>query len=101
MTLDLIDFGNGQPSLSLLPAEALRTASDHCLGRRDATLLQYGADQGDVKVRESLARFLTRRYGTPVSVVQLMVSAGVSQALDLVCTRFTRPGDIIFVEEPT
>ena len=30
-----------------------------------------------------------------------MVSAGISQALDLVCTRFAKPGDTIFVEEPT
>ena len=30
-----------------------------------------------------------------------MVTAGASQALDLVCTRFTKPGDTIFVEEPT
>jgi len=98
---NLIDFGNGQPSLSLLPVVALRSAADHCLTRGDATLLQYGADQGDADFRESLARFLTRRYATPVDAAQLMVSAGVSQALDLVCTRFTRPGDTIFVEEPT
>ena len=98
---DLIDFGNGQPSLSLLPVAALRTAAEHCLSRGDATLLQYGTDQGDVGFRESLARFLTHRYATPVSAAHLMISAGVSQALDLVCTRFTRPGDTIFVEEPT
>jgi DNA-binding transcriptional MocR family regulator len=29
------------------------------------------------------------------------VTNGVSNALDLICTLFTRPGDIIFVEEPT
>ena len=98
---DLVDFGNGQPSLSLLPLDAIRTAADHCLSRGDAALLQYGTDQGDVGFRESLTRFLTQRYATPVSAAHLMVSAGVSQALDLVCTRFTRPGDTIFVEEPT
>ncbi|WP_411281182.1 PLP-dependent aminotransferase family protein [Gemmatimonas sp.] len=99
--LDVIDFGDGQPSLSLLPVDALRTAADHCLTRGDAALLQYGADQGDVGFRESLARFLTHRYATPVSAEHLMVSAGASQALDLVCTRFTQPGDTILVEEPT
>jgi len=98
---DLIDFGNGQPSLSLLPVDALRTAADDRLARRDATLLQYGSDQGDVSFRESLARFLSRRYASPVHASQLMVTCGASQALDLVCTRFTKPGDTIFVEEPT
>ncbi len=97
----MIDFGNGQPSLSLLPMQALRTAADHCLAQGNATLLQYGTNQGDAGFRESLAQFLSRRYATPVHARHLMVSASASQALDLVCTRFTRPGDTIFVEEPT
>ena len=97
----IIDFGNGQPSLSLLPLNALRVAADHCLRQGDASLLQYGADQGDETFRASLARFLSRRYAAPIDAEHLMASASASQALDLVCLRFTRPGDTIFVEEPT
>lgn len=100
-SIDIIDFGNGQPALSLLPVRELRTAADHALAQGDATLLQYGVDPGDDGVRDSLARFLTRRYGTPVTAGALMVSAGISQALDLLCTRFAQAGDTIFVEEPT
>ncbi|WP_171226682.1 PLP-dependent aminotransferase family protein [Gemmatimonas groenlandica] len=98
---DIIDFGKGQPSLSLLPLAAWRAATDHCLAQGDAGLLQYGADEGDAGFRESLAQFLSRRYAMPVTAAELVVSAGASQALDLVCTRFTRPGDTIFVEAPT
>ncbi len=98
---DVIDFGKGQPSLSLLPVAAWRTATDHCLAQGDAGLLQYGADEGDEGFRASLATFLSARYAMPVTPAELVVSAGASQALDLVCTRFTRPGDTIFVEEPT
>ena len=98
---DIIDIGKGQPSLSLLPLAAWRTATDHCLAQGDAELLQYGADEGNATFRNSLAQFLSRRYAMPVTAAELVVSAGVSQALDLVCTRFTRPGDTIFVEEPT
>lgn len=98
---DVIDFGKGQPSLSLLPLRAWRTAADHCLAQGDAGLLQYGADEGDVGFRGSLATFLSARYRIAVTPDELVVSAGASQALDLVCTRFTRPGDTIFVEEPT
>jgi DNA-binding transcriptional MocR family regulator len=98
---DIIDIGKGQPSLSLLPLAGWRTATDHCLAQGDAGLLQYGADEGNAAFRNSLAQFLSRRYAMPVTAAELVVSAGVSQALDLVCTRFTRPGDTIFVEEPT
>jgi DNA-binding transcriptional MocR family regulator len=97
----IIDFGNGQPALSLLPLRELSTAADHALAQADATLLQYGVDPGDEGFRASLAQFLTRRYATPVAASNLIVSAGISQALDLICTRFTKPGDTIFVEEPT
>ena len=75
-----IDFGNGQPSLSLLPLAALRVASEHAMRRADSASLQYGPDQGDPGFRESLAQFLTRRYATPVDARQLMVSASASQA---------------------
>lgn len=98
---EVIDFGNGQPSLSLLPIDALRIAADECLVHGNTALLQYGADQGDPGFRRSLAQFLTRRYDRAVEARHLMVSASASQALDLVCTRFTKPGDTIFVEEPT
>lgn len=99
----VIDFGNGQPSLSLLPLDELRIAADHCLSRGAPTLaqLQYGADQGDIEFRRVLAHFLSRRYAIAIDARELMVSASASQALDLVCARFTKPGDTIFVEEPT
>jgi len=98
---NIIDIGKGQPSLSLLPLAAWRTATDHCLAQGDAGLLQYGADEGNAGFRSSLAQFLSRRYAMPVTAAELVVSAGASQALDLVCTRFARRGDTIFVEEPT
>lgn len=99
--MDVIDFSIGQPSLSLLPVAALRTAADDFLAANDPSWLQYGADQGETAFREALAAFLSRRYGLPVGASQLMATTGNSQALDLLCTLFTKPGDTIFVEEPT
>jgi 2-aminoadipate transaminase len=98
---NLINFGKGQPSLSLLPLAAWRTATDHCLAQGDAELLQYGVDEGDEGFRHALAQFLSQRYAIPVTAAELVASAGASQALDLVCTRFACRGDTIFVEEPT
>ena len=53
---DLIDFGIGQPALSLLPVSALRTAAGHYLALGDANLLQYGKDQGDAAGSPESAR---------------------------------------------
>jgi DNA-binding transcriptional MocR family regulator len=37
----------------------------------------------------------------PVDPAQLLVTNGASQALDMICTLFSKAGDTIFVEEPT
>ncbi|MFQ5613926.1 MAG: PLP-dependent aminotransferase family protein [Anaerolineae bacterium] len=97
----MIDFGVGQPGLSLLPLAVMRQAAAHRLGQPDPTLLQYGAEQGDGRFRLALAEFLSEGYGIAVEAEQLLITNGVSQGLDWVCHRFTRPGDTIFVEEPT
>src|SRR5262245_7997558 len=97
----LIDLGIGQPSLSLLPVTALQEAAAHRLGRGDRHVLQYGAAQGDGYFRRTLARFLAQHHGVPTEMDQLLITSGASQALDLICTRLARPGDTIFVEEPT
>jgi DNA-binding transcriptional MocR family regulator len=98
---DFINFGIGQPSPDLLPLEIVREATAIRLGEGDASLLNYGYEQGDGYFRLELARFLQRSTHIPVTDDSLMVTAGASQALDLICTRFTKPGDIVFVEEPT
>lgn len=98
---DVIDFGIGQPGLSLLPLELVRQAAVECLHQPERAILQYGAEAGDGYFRLALAQFLNDAYGRPVQLEHLFITNGVSQALDLICTLFTKPGDVIFVEEPT
>ncbi|GIV67637.1 aminotransferase-like domain-containing protein [Caldilinea sp.] len=98
---DVIDFGLGHPGDELLPRAILQEAAALRLAQTDASLLQYGWEQGDGYFRHALANFLSSRYHVPVEMEHLFVSAGASQALDLICTLYTQPGDVIFVEEPT
>jgi 2-aminoadipate transaminase len=101
VSADLIDLAVGHPGPDLLPLELLRDAAARRLGQEDRSPLQYGYEQGDLRFRGELARFLTRHYGAEVSPGELFVSGGVSQALDLICSLFTRPGDLVLVEEPS
>lgn len=98
---DVIDLGIGHPAPDLLPLALMREAAALRLGQGDADLLQYGFEQGDGYFRRALADFLTAEYRQPVSADGLFVTAGTSQALDLICTLYTRPGDVVFVEEPS
>ncbi len=96
-----INFGVGQPSADLLPVDLIRTAADDYLRNALPVELNYGEKQGDPRFRETLASFLSKGYGETVTARSLFVTAGASQALDLVCSQFTKPNDTIFVEEPT
>lgn len=97
----IIDLGLGHPSPGLLPLERFRTAFLKASPDSNPELLQYGPDEGGASFRQTLAGWLTCQYGQRVQPESLFISCGISQALDLVCTIFTQPGDVVFVEEPT
>ena len=97
----VIDLGMGNPDFDLLPVEILQKSAQEYFAASDPQPLQYGNEAGDGYFRRSLAEFLSRRYAADVDPELLFVTAGASSALDLLCTLFTRPGDEIFVEEPT
>lgn len=96
-----INFGVGQPSADLLPVSLVREASERFFLAAVPIELNYGEVQGDARYREVLAEFLTRAYGQAVTPQSLFLTGGNSQALDYVCQRFARPGDTVFVEEPS
>ena len=98
---DVINFGVGQPNFDILPTELMHKAAEHRLSQRDPSYLNYGFEQGDGFLREALAHFLTPAYGFSVQASQLLLSAGATQAIDMICSNFTQPGNVVFVEEPT
>jgi DNA-binding transcriptional MocR family regulator len=98
---DVIDLGLGDPPLSLLPLDLIRESAQRQLSKDDRSFLQYGTEQGDGYFRLALANFLTKAYGFEIKPESLFVTNGISQALDLICTLFTKAGDTIFVEEPS
>jgi DNA-binding transcriptional MocR family regulator len=98
---DMIELGAGQPSPGLLPREFLQQAAKHRLAVSDVAYLAYGAEQGDDYFRSALASFLSKHYQMRIESESLFITAGASQGLDLICTLFSKPGDTIFVEEPS
>ena len=97
----MIDLSIGQPSPWLLPAVAMQKAAAHCAADPGCVLLAYGAEQGDGLFRTALSGFLEGIYGMPVNPAHLLVTNGASQAIDMICSLFSKAGDTIFVEEPT
>jgi 2-aminoadipate transaminase len=81
--------------------DLIRLAAEERLGQNDSKFLQYGAEHGDGNFRLSLAKFLSRAYVCPIEPDSLFITNGASMGLHFICSLFTQPGDIIFVEEPT
>lgn len=96
-----INFSVGQPSADLLPLGLLRGACESFFAGAVPLELNYGERQGDARFRAALATFLRAAGDSSASPEALMLTAGISQALDFACSRFTRPGDTVFVEEPS
>jgi DNA-binding transcriptional MocR family regulator len=101
MTPNVIDLGAGEPNPAMFPLDMLRHAAEVRLSQNDRSFLQYGTEQGDGYFRLALAKFLSAGYKLTLDPENLFVTAGVSSALDLLCTLFTQSGDTIFVEENT
>jgi 2-aminoadipate transaminase len=96
-----INFSVGQPSADLLPLALLGGAGERFFAGAQPLELNYGQRQGDARFRSALAAFLGASEGVAVDPDALMLTGGISQALDFVCGRFARPGDVVFVEEPS
>jgi 2-aminoadipate transaminase len=96
-----INFSVGQPSADLLPLSLLAGAGARFFADAEPLELNYGQRQGDARFRAALAAFLAGAAGVPVDPDSLMLTGGISQALDYVCGRFAKAGDVVFVEEPS
>jgi len=96
--------GSEQPGAGLLPENWLDhdmvAAAVRGVGRsRGSWLLKYGAVEGYLPLRETLAMRLAR-IGVEVPPDQIITTAGATEAIDLVARRFLAPGDTVLVEDP-
>jgi 2-aminoadipate transaminase len=95
------EFNFGQPDPDLLPLESMRRAPAAALDAFGPDLLAYGAPEGAWPLLAWIRNRIEQREGVAVSLEECIGTAGNSDAIDQVCTLFTRPGDIAFVESPT
>lgn len=90
----ICSFAGGYPAASTFPVDQIPSLAEKVLSKYGAKALQYGATQGVTELREVIAR----RYGVPVSQVQITTSS--QQGID-VCSRvFLDPGDIVLANNP-
>ena len=97
---DIISFAGGMPDPQTFPVEELEEISAQILREKGATALQYGPTEGELPLREELARWLTRER-PDLKAENILITSGSQQALDLLGQVLIDPGDVILVELPS
>jgi len=95
------EFVFGQPHPSLLPVTAMQQAAHEAFREFGSAPLAYGAPEGVWPLLEWQRQRTALHEQIDLSRGEIIGTAGNSQGLDEVCTLFTAPGDIVFVESPT
>ncbi len=96
-----ISFIYGFPDADSFPIEDLIAACHTALKEKGRAALQYGPTRGYGPLLDYLEAKFQRDEGLTLARENLLISAGASQALDMICCLFTRPGDTVLVEAPT
>jgi 2-aminoadipate transaminase len=94
----MADLGPGYIEPGLLPVDLLKDAYAQALAEFGAAALSYGANAGNLTLRESLAARVTAADGRPCDPGQVLITAGTTQALHLVSTAMAAPGQVVFVD---
>lgn len=97
----IIDLGWGHPGPELLPTAALGQAAVRVVERYGADALGYGYAGGPGPLIDWVCERLKEVDAVAPTPDCVVASAGNSQALDLLATLLTEPGDAVVVEAPT
>jgi GntR family transcriptional regulator/MocR family aminotransferase len=98
---DRVDLSPGLPDLSAFPRAAWLRCTRAVLAEVPAAELGYGDPQGHPRLRAELARWLSRSRGVRAAAADVVVVAGVAQALALTAQVLVDRGHRdIAVEDP-
>jgi 2-aminoadipate transaminase len=96
---DIISFGGGLPDPETFPVEDLEDISCQLLRDKGAIALQYGPTEGEVPLRQEIAKWMSREKATKPE--NILITVGSQQGLDIISKVFLDPHDIVVVELPT
>jgi len=96
-----ISFIYGFPDADSLPNESVAAATQRALEKYGDWALQYGKTTGVSELIDTLLTKLQRDQGIIASPENLMITAGGSQAIQLLLDLLVDPGDVVIAEAPT
>jgi aspartate/methionine/tyrosine aminotransferase len=92
----MIFLNIGEPDFVAAPA--VQAAGQACI---QAGLTQYTAATGLPALRQALSDWYLQRFGLTVAAERIVITAGASAALQLVCLALFERGDRVLMPDPT
>lgn len=96
-----INFASVSPTPDLFPIEEFKQALVEVLDRDGGLAFTYPEITGYEPLRQSISKFLLDNHNTVVDKNQILITSGGQQGLDIISKTLIKPGDTIFVENPT
>jgi 2-aminoadipate transaminase len=96
----IISFAGGLPAPDLFPIDDIKEMARIVMEREGKTALQYGPTEGDIRLREELAK-LMQKDGVNITSNHVLIVTSSQQGLDLVGKIFVDPGDVVMTSRPT
>ena len=93
------DLRPGRPDVSMFPRTAWLAAARRALGAAPPDTLGYADPRGLPQLRTALAEYLSRARGVAVTADRIVVCAGFSQGLELLCEVLRARGAVTLATE--
>jgi 2-aminoadipate transaminase len=97
---DVISLAGGLPDTSTFPPEAFAAEMDRITRSSVAEVLQYGPTEGLELVREQIVNVMAAE-SMRIEAMDVTVTTGGQQAIDLITKVLIDPGDILICDAPT
>jgi len=91
---------SGIPAVDEFPLAIWERLRTQLLAKKGVNLLRYGSNRGDADLREALAAYLCDFRGARCHPNQILIVAGMQQAMLIAALAVLDPGDRAWIEDP-
>jgi GntR family transcriptional regulator/MocR family aminotransferase len=91
---------SGIPAVDEFPIATWERLRAQLLAKKGANLLRYGSNRGDADLREAVAAYLCDFRGAHCQPDQILIVAGMQQAMFISAMAVLDPGDGAWIEDP-
>ncbi len=95
-----VALASGVPAVDEFPIAIWERLRAQVLAKKGAKLLRYGSNRGDADLREAVAAYLCDFRGARCHPDQILIVAGMQQAMLISALAVLDPGDVAWIEDP-